>query len=92
MLGDEVDLERNEMSVGKINLIKYDSITPGMEAVTKIRYKDKGSLSNIYPQNGVVKVSFYDNVKGIAPGQSAVFYEGDDVIGGGIIQSGTLNS
>jgi tRNA-specific 2-thiouridylase len=25
-------------------------------------------------------------VKGIAPGQSAVFYEGDDVIGGGIIQ------
>jgi len=33
-----------------------------------------------------VKVNFYENAKGIAPGQSAVFYEGDDVIGGGIIQ------
>jgi len=90
VLGDEQDLEQNDMQVGKINLIKYDSITPGMEAVTKIRYKDKGSLSTIYPENGIMKVRFYENVKGIAPGQSAVFYEGDDVIGGGIIQRGEL--
>ena len=91
MLGDEVDLDQNEMTVGKLNLIKYDSITPGMEATTKIRYKDKGSLSNIYPEAGLMKVRFYENVKGIAPGQSAVFYEGDDVVGGGIIQSGVLS-
>jgi tRNA-specific 2-thiouridylase len=32
-------------------------------------------------------VNFYSNVKGIAPGQSAVFYDGNDVIGGGWIQS-----
>jgi len=91
MLGDEEDLEQNEMTVAKLNLVKYDSITPGMEAVTKIRYKDKGTLSNLYPsvQPGTglsVRVRFYENAKGIAPGQSAVFYEGDDVIGGGIIQ------
>jgi tRNA-specific 2-thiouridylase len=91
MLGDESDLEQNEMMVGKLNLIKYDQITPGMEAVTKIRYKDSGALSNIYPENGNMKVRFYENVKGIAPGQSAVFYEGDDVIGGGIIQSGVMS-
>ena len=90
VLGDEQDLEQNDMQVGKLNLIKYDSITPGLEAVTKIRYKDKGSLSTIYPENGIMKVRFYENVKGIAPGQSAVFYEGDDVIGGGIIQRGEL--
>ena len=34
-------------------------------------------------------VDFYGDVFGVAPGQSAVFYEGDDVVGGGIIQSGT---
>jgi tRNA-specific 2-thiouridylase len=61
-----------------------------MEALTKIRYKDKGSLSNLYPENNTMAVRFYENVKGIAPGQSAVFYEGDDVIGGGTIQSGNL--
>jgi tRNA-uridine 2-sulfurtransferase len=91
VLGDETDLEQNEMIVSKLNLVKYDMITPGMEAVTKIRYKDKGCLSNIYPDNGKMNVKFYENVKGIAPGQSAVFYEGDDVIGGGIIQSGVLS-
>jgi tRNA-uridine 2-sulfurtransferase len=91
VLGDEIDLEQNEMIVGKLNFVKYDSITPGMEAVTKIRYKDKGTLSNIYPVNDSVKVKFYENAKGIAPGQSAVFYEGDDVIGGGVIQSGVLS-
>ena len=61
-----------------------------MEAVTKIRYKDQGALSNLYPYHGQMKVRFYENVKGIAPGQSAVFYEGDDVLGGGIIQRGEL--
>lgn len=50
MLGDEADLEQNEMKVGKLNLIKYDQLTPGMEAVTKIRYKDSGALSNLYPK------------------------------------------
>jgi tRNA-specific 2-thiouridylase len=86
VLGDEEDLDKTEMEVGKINLIKYDAISSGMEAVTKIRYKDKGTLSNLYPQdNGTVRVQFYEQAKGIAPGQSAVFYEGDDVIGGGII-------
>ncbi|HMR83340.1 MAG TPA: tRNA 2-thiouridine(34) synthase MnmA [Niabella sp.] len=89
-LGDETDLDKNEMLVGKLNMIKYETVTPGMEAVTKIRYKDSGTLCNLYPENGNMRVSFYQNAKGIAPGQSAVFYEGDDVIGGGIIQLGKM--
>ena len=91
VLGDEEDLEQNEMIVGKLNMIKYDSISPGMEVTTKIRYKDKGGLSTIYPEKGIMKVRFHEHAKGIAPGQSAVFYEGDDVIGGGIIQSGVVS-
>jgi len=86
VLGDEDDLNKNEMQVGSVNLLKYDTITDGMEAVTKIRYKDKGALSNLYTYQNGINVRFYQNVKGIAPGQSAVFYEGDDVLGGGIIQ------
>jgi tRNA-specific 2-thiouridylase len=115
VLGDEVDLEKEEMKVGKINWIKYDGIDGEMEAVTKIRYKDKGTLSVLYPgseetryalsvqqnalsqqQNALplqdnMTVRFYEKAKGIAPGQSAVFYEGDDVIGGGIIQRQAIN-
>ncbi|MFN9710458.1 MAG: aminomethyltransferase beta-barrel domain-containing protein, partial [Bacteroidota bacterium] len=36
--------------------------------------------------DGNITVEFTGDAKGIAPGQSAVFYEGEDVIGGGIIQ------
>ena len=86
VLGDETDLERSEMFVSKINWIKYNGVTDGMEALTKIRYKDKGALSNLYSSDNGLKIHFYENVKGIAPGQSAVFYEGDEVIGGGIIR------
>ncbi|RYZ34191.1 MAG: tRNA 2-thiouridine(34) synthase MnmA, partial [Sphingobacteriales bacterium] len=86
VLGDEEDLNRSEMLVGKLNWMKYDGITDGMEAVTKIRYKDAGTLSNLYSDDRGIRVKFYNDAKSIAPGQSAVFYEGDDVIGGGIIQ------
>jgi tRNA-specific 2-thiouridylase len=86
VLGDEEDLKGSEMTVKGINWIKYDGISDGIEVLTKIRYKDKGALSNLFTYENGVKVRFYDNVKGIAPGQSAVFYEGNDVIGGGIIK------
>jgi tRNA-specific 2-thiouridylase len=91
VLGDEEDLQQSEMLVAKLNWLKYDGIEDGREAFTKIRYKDKGALSNLYNADGGIRVRFYENVKSIAPGQSAVFYEGDDVIGGGVIQRSTVD-
>ncbi|HWJ92988.1 MAG TPA: aminomethyltransferase beta-barrel domain-containing protein, partial [Flavisolibacter sp.] len=70
------------------NWIKYEAPAP-MEAITRIRYKDKGGLSFMRPSGNEATVSFFEKAKGIAPGQSAVFYEGDDVIGGGIILRNT---
>jgi tRNA-specific 2-thiouridylase len=86
VLGDEEDLQQSEMLIAKMNWLKYDGVEDGMEVLTKIRYKDKGALSNLYTTDGGIRVRFYENVKSIAPGQSAVFYEGGDVIGGGVIQ------
>lgn len=86
VLGEENDLNKNEMKVSGINWIKYNGVNDGMEAITKIRYKDKGALSTLHTYENGINVRFYEDVKGIAPGQSAVFYEDDDVIGGGIIQ------
>jgi tRNA-uridine 2-sulfurtransferase len=89
ILGREEDLIRNGMMVGKVNLMKYAELPEtGLESVTKVRYRDGGTLSTLLPVGRDVDVQFHANVKGIAPGQSAVFYEGDDVVGGGIIQGG----
>lgn len=86
VLGDEEDLMKKDMHVAKMNYIKYAGINDGMEATIRIRYKDMGSAGTLHNNDTGIRVSFYENAKGIAPGQSAVFYEGDDVIGGGIIQ------
>ncbi|MBY0536917.1 MAG: tRNA 2-thiouridine(34) synthase MnmA [Chitinophagaceae bacterium] len=86
VLGDEEDLNKNEMIVSKINWVKYEGVEDGFEATTKIRYKDGGTMSHLYNHEKGIEVKFYQDAKGVAPGQSAVFYEGDDVVGGGIIQ------
>lgn len=85
VLGLEDELVRNGMTVGGLNMMKYESIPDGFEALTKIRYKDGGAMSELKQEGEKMHVSFLANVKGVAPGQSAVFYEGEDVVGGGII-------
>jgi tRNA-uridine 2-sulfurtransferase len=86
VLGRLEDLFRNGMTVGQVNSMKYAQIPEGIEAVTRIRYKDRGTLSRLSNiGDDKVYVEFFANVSGVAPGQSAVFYEGDDVIGGGVI-------
>lgn len=85
VLGRVEDLVRNQMTVYKLNAMKYPGFTDGMEVTTKVRYRDRGALSRLYREDDHLRVDFLANVKGVAPGQSAVFYEGDDVIGGGII-------
>lgn len=85
VIGVEKDLDRDGMVVSKLNLSKYASIEQPMETITKVRYKDKGTAATIAQDGGKIIVNFHDQVSGIAPGQAAVFYEGDDVIGGGWI-------
>ena len=86
VLGEETDLNRTEMQVTGLNWMKFEGVSEGMEAITKIRYKDKGALSQLFAYENGLSVRFYEDVRGVAPGQSAVFYDGNDVIGGGIIQ------
>ena len=88
VLGEAHELQQNEMIVSGLNMIKYDTITDGMEAITKIRYKDPGMESTLINEGASLKVKFAHSVNSIAPGQSAVIYEGDDVIAGGVIQKG----
>lgn len=88
VLGKEDELQKNNMYVGQMNMIKYDHIPDGTEALTKIRYKDAGAIGTLYNAGeDRLRVQFNTYVKAIAPGQSAVFYDGDDLLGGGIIEA-----
>jgi tRNA-uridine 2-sulfurtransferase len=86
VIGQIEDLNRTGMWVGQLNMQKYAEIpSEGLETLTKVRYKDAGTDAIIYQFADKIKVDFHDAVSGIAPGQAAVFYEGNDVVGGGWI-------
>ena len=86
MVGRKEDLKELEMTVRNINLVKYYRIPDGMRSITKVRYKHQGEHSILSNEGDDIKVLFQNKVEGIAPGQSAVFYEGNDVVGGGFIK------
>lgn len=88
VLGVKEDLNRKTVYVREPNLMKYEKLEGEIDALSKIRYKDKGTNSSISMlPDGRVKIEFLSDVKGVAPGQSAVFYEGNDLIGGGFIDN-----
>ncbi|MFM6956545.1 MAG: aminomethyltransferase beta-barrel domain-containing protein, partial [Ignavibacteria bacterium] len=75
-----------ELIAHSINLIKYAEIDGTKTFTVKIRYKDEGAPADctMLP-DGTLHVKFHECRKAITPGQSIVLYEGNDVIGGGII-------
>ncbi|TXB67157.1 tRNA 2-thiouridine(34) synthase MnmA [Vicingus serpentipes] len=88
VLGVKEELNKKEVFVRNPNIMKYEILEGEIEATSKIRYKDKGSNSIVTAlPDGRIKIEFLADVQGVAPGQSAVFYEGNDLIGGGFIDN-----
>ncbi|MEQ8417832.1 MAG: tRNA 2-thiouridine(34) synthase MnmA [Imperialibacter sp.] len=88
VLGTFDELSRDGMYVKGLNMMKYTDLTgQRLDTITKVRYNDDGAPAVIEQVGDTMKVFFGNGVNAIAPGQAAVFYEGDDVIGGGWIQS-----
>jgi tRNA-specific 2-thiouridylase len=88
VLGTFDELARDGMYVHQLNMVKYSSVEgQRLEAITKVRYNDRGTGSVLEQVGDTMKVFFGKGVHAIAPGQAAVFYEEDDVIGGGWIAS-----
>jgi tRNA-uridine 2-sulfurtransferase len=84
-LGTKEELDRSELLAGQINLMKYPSLHGLTGITTCIRYHDKGALASLNQENETIRVTFNKPVQGVTPGQSVVFYQGDHLLGGGII-------
>jgi tRNA-specific 2-thiouridylase len=86
VLGRSEEVFSNEMIVGDINLISQDMICNPEQCTVKIRYGAKETQATIYPmQDNNLKVSFGTPQRAVTPGQAAVFYQEDVVLGGGTI-------
>ncbi len=88
VLGKKEELQSTKFLVGEVNLMKYDTIPEeGIEVNVKVRYRNQGTMGRIKPREKKIEVELYHSASAVTPGQSAVFYEDSDVVGGGLILS-----
>ena len=83
IVGEESELYRKEFTVTDINLLLVDEINEWMDVTVKTRYSSKEAKAKIIQDGSNIKVVFDEPQKAITPGQSAVFYVDDIVLGGG---------
>lgn len=85
IVGEEKELYSKEILVKDINLLLVDEINEWMEVEVKTRYSSKVAKAKIIQEENNIRVIFDEPQRAITPGQSAVFYVGDIVLGGGKI-------
>ena len=86
IVGVKDEIYKKEMYVTDINLLLFDEIKEKMKVNVKTRYSSKEEPATIQMiDNNTMKVEFENPVARITPGQSAVFYLDDIVVGGGKI-------
>ncbi len=83
VVGEKNDLLSSGLRASDVNLLA-DSWPEKAEA--KIRYRKKASPCGILREEGGIRICFETPQESITPGQSVVLYQGDEVLGGGVIQ------
>jgi tRNA-specific 2-thiouridylase len=85
VIGTKDEILKKSFYIDSFNRISSDLEFP-FRAVTKIRYNHPGARSIVVKEGERYKVEFEEPQHAVAPGQTAVFYKNDEVLGGGIIQ------
>ena len=87
VVGTEEDLLRGETRVRDVNWVSCPPPVRPFEARVKIRYRARAATATVIPDGDTTaRVVFARPQRAVAPGQSAVFYRDDVLLGGGVIQ------
>ncbi len=86
VVGEDRDLFRRRFQVRDVNWIRPLEAGDAVDAHVKIRHNHPGAAARVAAhENGQASVEFLEPQRAITPGQAAVFYDGDEVVGGGWI-------
>lgn len=87
IVGDKADLRVQELSLNQVNLIDETEDIVGKTFDLKLRYQMVSIHGTVLGrENGTLKLSLEADQDGVATGQSCVFYDGDRVVGGGVVK------
>ncbi|MDR2074255.1 MAG: tRNA 2-thiouridine(34) synthase MnmA [Oscillospiraceae bacterium] len=76
----------NHLVASDLNFIPFEKLTDSIRVTARTRYNCKEVSATVLPiSEHEVKVIFDENIEFIAPGQSVTFYDGDILVGGGVI-------
>jgi len=84
--GTQDQLLSNTLIASKLSWISGEAPKEPINITAKIRYKAPEVAAKLHHRDGVAEVNFHQPQKAITPGQAIVFYQGDAVLGGGIIE------
>ncbi len=88
ILGPEDSLRKSQCDVSDLNLFESSLMTKKTEVQVKIRYATPATTATLHPLDPTsLRIQFHEPQRALSPGQSAVFYQNDHVLGGGIIQA-----
>ena len=86
VVGPESALYAGEAWVSGVNFVSGDPPADDAPVSVKIRYKSHEAPATLHPRPGGVLVRFREPQRAVTPGQAAVFYDGDTLLGGGSIE------
>ena len=86
VVGEETQVFKKELLCDHLNFMGMEDLEEPRKVWTKVRYAHKGQWCRIEKQGrDLIRAEFEEPVRAITPGQAVVFYEGEYVLGGGII-------
>ena len=86
VVGEAEELLSCEFTAAGVNWVAFDNPTEPVRADVRVRYRHEEAPATITPEGfGRVRVRFDEAQRAITPGQAAVFYRGEEVLGGGWI-------
>jgi tRNA-specific 2-thiouridylase len=86
VVGNQEELYSRTLRARRVNLVAVDELHEPMRVLVKIRHRHEGASAVLEKSGGdEVLIAFDEPQRAITPGQAAVFYDGDIVVGGGWI-------
>jgi tRNA-specific 2-thiouridylase len=87
VVGPEEGLYRDRLWASGVNYISRPPNEEAFEATAKIRYRAREARATVSPRGDWAEIRFQEPQRAVTPGQAVVFYWGEEVVGGGIIET-----